>query len=105
MRLPALRRSNDAYAKVEAPPDVVDDNSADHAEKALGKWQQKLSAEKTAEQEEVPFAKGTTTPRGSIRSPRALIAERGIKKHRDNAQASAMEAFHATNPDVWALSH
>ncbi|ELR15508.1 uncharacterized protein ACA1_163350 [Acanthamoeba castellanii str. Neff] len=101
MRLPALRRSNDAYAKVEAPPD---DNSADHEEKGLDKWQQKLSAEKTVEQE-LPFAKGTNSPRGSIRSPRALIAERGIKKHRDNAQASAMEAFHATNPDPWALGH
>ena len=102
MRLPALRRSNDAYAKVKAPPDVVDDNSAEHAEKALGKWQQKLSAE-TPVEVDLPFALGTKAP--SVRSPRAIIAERGIKKHRDNAQASAMEAFHATNPDAWALSH
>ncbi|ELR19304.1 uncharacterized protein ACA1_264780 [Acanthamoeba castellanii str. Neff] len=99
MRLPALRRSNDSYTKVDASPAVVDD---EHSEKALNKWQQKLSAE-TPVVDDLPFALGTKAP--SVRSPRALIAERGIKKHRDNAQVSAMEAFYATNPDVWALSH
>jgi hypothetical protein len=99
MRLPALRRSNDSYTKVDASPAVVDD---EQAEKALNKWQQKLSAE-TPVEVDLPFAQGTKTP--SVRSPRAIIAERGIKKYRDNAQASAMEAFFATNPDAWALSH
>ena len=92
MRLPTLRRSNDSYVKVETTP--VDE----HTEQALLKWQEKLSAEKPTA-EELPFANGNKT--SSVRSPRAVMAERGIKKYRDNAQVTAMAALYSANPDVW----
>jgi hypothetical protein len=96
MRLPTLRRSNDSYTKVETAP-----AADEHADKAVKKWEEKLSAEKSAV-EELPFASGSKV--SSVRSPRALIAERGIKKNRDSAQVSAMAALLA-NPGALSLSH